>query len=81
VFSFWLFTEELSQKPRVHGLNFEAGREHFFLWVGSDRGNPGGPAFPSRRPVFREAINEDQLEGRTYRLQNCEARRSEILLL
>src|SRR5215469_3392840 len=39
---------------RVHGLNFEAGREHFSLGqLVPIEGTPGGLAFTSRRPVLR----------------------------
>jgi formate hydrogenlyase transcriptional activator len=42
------------QQLRIHGLNFEAGKEHFSIGqLIPLEGTPGGLAFTSRRPVLR----------------------------
>ena len=48
-----IYDPEIGQL-RVHGLNFEAGREHFSIGqIVPIEGTPGGLAFTSRRPVLR----------------------------
>jgi len=46
---------------RVHGLNFEAGREHFSVGqLVPIEGTPGGLAFTSGRPVLRHRPDPDE---------------------
>ena len=48
-----IYDHEVGQL-RVHGLNFEAGKEHFSIGqLVPLEGTPGGLAFTSRRPVLR----------------------------
>ena len=48
-----IYDSEVGQL-RLHGLNFEAGREHFSVGqLVPIEGTPGGLAFTSRRPVLR----------------------------
>ncbi len=48
-----IYDPEIGQL-RVHGLNFEAGQEHFSIGqIVPMEGTPGGLAFTSRRPVLR----------------------------